>query len=153
MSPFRILSFVIVGFKKKVWSQFEILNYGIICVFLVLSEFEFLSFVTILFVEFCHKLSFWVLSQVGFFSFVTIGVFSFCHKLSFRDLSPFKSLRFVTNSSFSVLFFAIWDFEFCHNLSFWVWSQFEFCYNLYKRAISPLNLRRVKHFWLRLFET
>ena len=35
-------------------------------------------------------------------------------------LSQFEFLRFV----------AIWVFEFCHNLSFWVLSQFEFCHIL-----------------------
>ena len=42
-----------------------------------MSQFEFLSLVTILIFEFCHNMSSWVLSQFGFLSFVTIWVFEF----------------------------------------------------------------------------
>ena len=100
---------------------------------LLLSHFEFLSFVTLLFfmflrlakknfVEFCnfyfylfffvtiwvydfgHNLSFWVLSQCVIFSFVTIWTFKFCHKLGFW---------FVTIWVFE--FVTICVFELCHN--------------------------------------
>ena len=92
--------------------------------------------------EVCHHLFFWVLSQFQFlslvtirffFSFVTIWVFEFGHNLCFLVSSQFEVFSFVT----------IWVFEFCPNLSFWVLSQFvflcfvtiwvlKFCYNCHK---------------------
>ena len=85
----------------------------------VLSQFEFLSFVTFFqkkrekkqwknfgckFCHYCHNFSFWFLSQFEFLSF--------CHKLIFwvfEFLSPSEFFSFIT----------IWVFEFCHYLSFW----------------------------------
>ena len=101
--------------------------------FELLTQFEFLSFVTIWVFKFvtiwvlkfchnlsCHILSFsvfsltiWVLSWFEFLSFVTIWDFEFCHRLSFWVFHHF-SLSFIT----------IWVFECHHNLSFWVSSQF-----------------------------
>ena len=60
--------------------------------------------------KFCHNLSFWVLSQLEFLSFVTIWVFTFwvyefCHNLSFVTIwvffttwveSPFEFLSIIT---------------------------------------------------------
>ena len=80
--------------------------------FWVLSQFEFLSFVTIWVFEFCYSLIFWVI----FFSFVTIGVYDVCYNLRFWFLTQFVFLSFL----------IIWFFEFCNKLSFWVLSQFEF---------------------------
>ena len=86
----------------------------------VLSEFQFLSFVTIWVIEFCHNMSqfkfwhnfgfvtIWVLSQLEFFKFF--------HNLSFWVFSQFEFFSFV----------SIWVFEFYHHLSFWVWSKFGF---------------------------
>ena len=86
--------------------------------------------VTIWAFEFCHNLSFWVWSQFEFFfnfgfghnlGFVTIGVlsqFEFCNNLRFKEkvLSQFIFFSLVTN----------WVFGFCHHLSFWFFSPFQF---------------------------
>ena len=125
--------------KIEVWSQFEFLsfvknfvffNLVIIWIFCVkkkilisLSQIEFLSFVTIRVFEFGHNLSFatiWVLSQFEFcqyLSFVTIWVvlqFEFLNFISIKVSSQFEFLSFIT----------LGDFEFHHNLIFWVSSQF-----------------------------
>ena len=117
--------------------------------FWVLSELEFSSFVTICVLEFCHNLCFRVLSQFEFynnlnywvccnFRFWVLSQFEFCHILRFWELSQSEFLSFVTISVFKVCHNLSWvlsHFEFliCHNLIFWVLSQFwvfEFSYNL-----------------------
>ena len=65
-----------------------VLDFRHILSFWVLSQFKFLSFVTIWFFkfvinsvfDFCQNLSFWVLSKFEFLSFVTIWVFPCKHK-------------------------------------------------------------------------
>ena len=52
--------------------------------------------------------------------------FEFLSQIEFNSMSPFWFLSFFTNFSYSVLFFAILDFEFCHSLSFLLLSQDEF---------------------------
>ena len=101
------------------------------------SQFELLSFVTILVWGFSHNSSFedffcyfsyWVFVAIWVFyitvlSFVAIWVLKICHNLScelchslsFWVLSQFVCLSFVTTSGFWVV--AIVNFEFCHNLS------------------------------------
>ena len=80
---------------------------------LLLSQFEFLSFVTTKY--------FWV---------VTIWAFEFCHNLSLQVLSKYflfflSSFQFLTFVKFLVFEFChIWVLEFCHNFSFWDLSQF-----------------------------
>ena len=88
-------------------------RYVTIWFFLVLSWFEFLSFVTIWVLEFSHNLGFVIvlvfefssnlvflsLLTVWVFDFFTIGAFEFCPNLSFGV---------VTN----------WVFKFCQKLSF-----------------------------------
>ena len=108
--------------------------------------------------DFCHNLSFWVLSQFEFISLVTIWIFEFCHNLSFfcchnlsswvchnliekkkeKMLQIFVSLPSLLSlmsqlsllsllSQMSLLIcITIWFLEFGQNLSFWVLSQFEF---------------------------
>ena len=83
----------------------------------VLSQFEFLRFVTNWVLEFCHNLTqfeFLVWSQFESYhilSFVTIWS---CHNLSFVTILVLSQLE---------LFFF---FKFCHNLSLRVLSQLEF---------------------------
>ena len=134
------LSFSLV--KSWVLSQFEFchnLSLSQLHFFLVLSQFWFFSFVTILVFEFCHhlslsiiaiwvcefhhNLSFWVSSKLDFLSFITFWVVEFHHNLSCWVSSQFEFLIFITiwNSSFS----TIWVFDFHPNLSFWVSSQLE----------------------------
>ena len=84
--------------------------------------------------EFCHGLSFvttWVLSQHEFcqnLNFVAIYVFSFVTIwfFSFVTISVFEfchNLSFWVMSPFEFLsFITIWVIEFCHHLSFWVSS-------------------------------
>ena len=86
------------------------------------SQFEFLSYLTIWAFDFCHNLSFWVSSQFELLSFVTTLVF---------ELSQFEFLIFVTiwDVEFCHKFFDFGQnliFEFCHNSSLWVLSQFVF---------------------------
>ena len=71
--------------KLSSWvlSQFEFLSFVTIWFFWVSSQFEFLSFITIWVFEFYHNLSFWVSSQLVFLSFITIWVFEFHHNLTF----------------------------------------------------------------------
>ena len=92
--------------------------------------------------EFCWYLSFYVLSQFDFLSFVTVGFFKTLTQFEFLSLSKFEFLIFITIwlwSKFKFLnFLTIWlwsQFEFCcwciFSLSFvtiWVLvlSQFEF---------------------------
>ena len=95
---------------------------------LVLSQFEFSSFVTIWVFEFCHNLSFelsqfsflvfynlifWILSFLKILCLVSVSVFEFCHNSSFWVLSQ---LEFEFCHSLSFFFFTIWVFKFCHNL-------------------------------------
>ena len=117
----------------------------------VLSQFEFLSFVTILrttkinnkinivtecfchycqnchyshYCHYCLNCPYRVLSQFELLSLVTT-----CFFLCFFTIKVFE---FCHHFSFWVLslfvflsFVTIWFFEFCHNFSFWVLSQFE----------------------------
>ena len=101
--------------------------------------------------KFCHNLSFWVLSQFEFMichnlsfvkfwdwffsssqlSFVIIWVFSqleFYHNLSFVTIWVLSQFKFRQILSFVTIWVLsqFWVFGFCHNLSFRVWSQFEF---------------------------
>ena len=91
------------------------MSFVTICLF-KLSQFEFLSFVTIWVSELCHNLSFWVLSQFDFLSFATIGDFEFCHNLSFIVITILV-LSFIT---FQV-------FKFCHDFKFWVFETKSIC--------------------------
>ena len=100
----------------------------------VLSQFEFLSFITNWVLEFCHHSSFWVSSQLWvlwvwsqfeFLSYITIWAYKFDHNLSFWVWSQFEFLSFVTVWIFLVLslfdflsFITIWFFEFHRKLSF-----------------------------------
>ena len=95
--------------------------------FWVLSQFDFLCFVTIWVFKFCRSLSFQILSEVVFFIFFKIQIFEFCHNLIFWVLSQFE---FLSCHNLSLSFVKNLVFEFCHNLSFLVLSQFEFCHNL-----------------------
>ena len=75
-----------------------------IWVFVVLSQFELLSFVTIGVVKFGHNLSFWVLSQFELLIFFSLTIW---------------------------VFFTTWDLEFSLNMSFevakmWVFNLFFF---------------------------
>ena len=85
-------------------SEFELseLEFG------VLSQVQFLGFITIQVFEFWCYLSWWVLLLFE------LSQFQFFHKMSF-ELSQFEFLHFAT----------IWV-EFCCYLSFKVLSQFEF---------------------------
>ena len=56
---------------------------------------------------YCKNLIFFSFVKVWFFKFFTFWGFEFCHNLIFFS------------------FVIIWVVEFDHNLSFWVWSQFE----------------------------
>ena len=56
---------------------------------LIVSQFEFWSFVTFCFSEFCHNSSYWVLSRFEFSSFVTIFFCLICLNSSFWVLSQF----------------------------------------------------------------
>ena len=102
--------------------QYKILPGGSPLSYWVLSQSEFLSFVT---------MSFWVLSQFVFLRFVTIWLFEFCHNFSFLSLSQFEFLSFVTIGVFkfchNLCFFLVLSqfmFKIFCNLSFWVLSQF-----------------------------
>ena len=68
-----------------------------------------------------HNLSFWVLSQFDFLRFVTVWVFEFCH-----SLIVFVPSWFFLKVFHSLSFWVLSPIEFCHILTFWVWSQFEF---------------------------
>ena len=121
------LIFVTFGFLSF-FSQFDFCHNLSLVTIWILSQDEFLSFVTIwvylfFFValfEFCYQLSFspfdFFLSPfffsfitIWFLSFITIWVLSFFHPLLFWVSAQFKFLSFIT----------IWVFEFCHDLSFW----------------------------------
>ena len=88
----------------------------------VLSQFEFCHILSF-WVFFSHNLgcvTIWVLSQLDFLS-----KFDFHHKLSFvTTWLFFHNSRFVTIWVLSLV--PIWIFEFCHNLSCWVLSLFQF---------------------------
>ena len=100
-------------------------------IFLVLSQFDFLSFVTIQVFEFCHNLS---LSFITFcFSeFCQNSSFWVCQNLSFWVLSyfflaksQFKCLSFVTIWIFELSwvelsFLVLWEFEFLSFVTIWV---------------------------------
>ena len=72
---FRVVTIFFYNSSFWVLSQFSFVSFVTISVLLVWSQFEFLGFVIIWVVEFCHNLSFWVLSQLVFLSFVTIWIF------------------------------------------------------------------------------
>ena len=90
--------------------------------FLVLLQFEYLSFIIIWFFWFLHTFFF-------FFFLLTVWVFEFCPNLSFVTYwfcELGHSLRFWVLSQFEFMsFVTIWGFEFCHKLSFKVLSQFD----------------------------
>ena len=90
---------------------------------------------------FFYNLMFWDSSQFELLSFVTIWDFEFCCNLSFEFLQNWSfcflsQFVFLSFCLLNVEFFSVvkmlvflWQFEFvkfCHNLSFWVFSQFEF---------------------------
>ena len=112
------------NFSFRTLSPFKCLNFALS--FLVKSQFDFSSCVTIWVFKLCHNLSFQVLSQLKFWvlllsevlSFVTICDFESWRYFSFWVLSQFECLSFVTILSFRV----------CHTVSFWVViiSVFEF---------------------------
>ena len=135
--------------QKTVWSEVE---------FLVLSQLEFLSFVAIWVLKFCHNSSFWALSQFEFCNNLSFWVlalldffliyeqFGFCYNFMF-EFSHFQVLSFVIiwdfelpqfqllsyhNLSFLVVTFRFMEFclcfEFCQNLSCCVLSQWVFCF-------------------------
>ena len=114
--------------KQSLW----VFEFGPNLIFLVLSQFEYLSFVKIWVFEFCHKcvlssvivcfhnLIFWVLSQFEFLSFVKIRFFDFCHNLIFWI---FHNLRFGILSQFEFLsFFHHWNFFLFLFLFFRIWG-------------------------------
>ena len=112
-----------------VLSSFEFLTFVIICFFefchnflKVLLQFEFLSFVTILVLELCHNLSHWVLSPFECLSFVTIWVI----ELSQIEGSVLSQFQFCCNSSYWVLFQLNKKISFVHLLSCWILPHFEF---------------------------
>ena len=69
----------------------------------VLSQFEFLSYVIIWVLEFCHNLSF---SQ-----------YEFCHNLSCVTIWVVQPFELCNHLSF-VTIWVLWPFEFCDHLSF-----------------------------------
>ena len=79
---------------------------------LVLSQFEFLSFVTIWVFEFCHKLKILVLAQLEVLS---------CQNFGFWVLSQFEFKSFVI-----IWVFKLSHFKFLSFVTIWVFSQFEF---------------------------
>ena len=111
---------------RKVLSQFEFLSFVTIWVW---SQFEFFGFNKYLVSEFCHNLSFWVV--------ITIWVFE-CHpNLNCQVSSQFEFLSFITmsfwvSSQFEFLSFIIIWVEFHHNLvsEFRHNLSFEFHYHL-----------------------
>ena len=97
-------------------------------IFQILSQFEFLSFVTI-----------WVLEYGYNFSFATFWVLNlFLHHLSFVTIWVLSQLKFCHN----LRFFTIWIFEFGHNLCFWVLSQFELL------SLSPFEFSSFVTIWV-----
>ena len=140
--------------------------------FWVLSQFEYLGFVTICFFE---------LSQFEL-SFLAIWVFEFSYILSFVSRDTGVSSLFVQKWCFSCLekdfskyfyahinffywvlsqfkflsFVKIWVLEYCHNfsLSFVTVSVSEFCHNLsfwaHKKLLSSGEISIWQHFWLKI---
>ena len=106
--------------------SFLVLGFVIIFDLGVLTQFEFLRFVTFWVIEFCYNLSFvptwgFVFScylrflVLTLFEYLIFFIFDFLSFVAIWVLWLFDILRFVTVSVF----------EICHNLSFWVVSQFE----------------------------
>ena len=122
-------------------------------IFWGLSQYEFLSFVTIRvfefchilsFFKFCHNLSFWVLSQFEFLTLVTISVFDFCQNLIFWFLSQLEfwwHFRFF-NISVLMMFQFWWHLSYCKILvlgTFQCWWRFSF-------DLDPPNVTRLIKF-------
>ena len=110
----------------------------------VLSQIDFLSFVSSLVLEF-FSLTTWV-SEI----FIN-WIIEICHSLTFRVLS--QPIFFLVLSPFELLsFVTIWVFEFfSHYLSCWVvtifvLSQFEFSSNLGFLVWSQLSFRVLSQF-------
>ena len=93
---------------------------GVVWKFVLKKRFlsEIVILIRIWVLEFCHNFSCWVLSQFELLNFVIFWVLSnwveFCPNSSLSVLLQFKFMSFVT----------IWFFEFFHNFSYWVLSQF-----------------------------
>ena len=79
-----------------------------------MSQFYFLSFVTIWVFELHHNWSLWVSSQFQCFSFITISVFEFHNNWSFWVSLQLEFLSVIPTGVF----------EFHHNLSLWFFSVF-----------------------------
>ena len=94
-----------------------------------------MNFVTIWVFQFCHNLSSWVwdlsLFELEFFYQTwVLSQIELCHSLTFVTIWVRLQFYFCQNSSFATIrAVTIWVFEFCHTLSFWVLSQFEFFLN------------------------
>ena len=73
-----------------------------------MSQFDFLSFVTIFVFDCCHNLIFKFLSHLVFLGFVTNWIFDFCHILCFWVLSQFELL-----SSVKILWEKKFSDKFC----------------------------------------
>ena len=106
-------------------------------------EFEFMSFVIIWVVEFCHNLSCRILSQFEFLKLVKLWV-EFCPNSSFRVLLQLHFLFIFCNylSFWFWVFVTVCVFEFFHNFSLWVLSQF----NLISFFLHHLSFGFLSHF-------
>ena len=77
----------------------------------------------------CHYYSFLKSVTFDFSSFVTIWVFEF---VTIRVFKLCHNLRFWVLSQFEFLSFdTVWVFEFSHNLIFWVLYQFDFFFKFF----------------------
>ena len=127
--------------------------------FWVLSQFEFLGFVTNWFLKF---FTIWVLHWFGFFRFHNLGTwvssqfqflvlpqFKCYHNLSFWGVTTWV-FEFCQTGVF-VFLYIIWVFKLCHNFGFWVLSQFEFlCFEKFLVIEFCHNLLFFFSFWQNL---